>query len=63
MSPNNRTLLNGVSRPKLLNISLPSCFLINFDFKLQHLAHFDNSIVLTLVVLKNSFGNSKIVLD
>ena len=38
-------LLNGVLRPELLNIPLASCFLMNLDFLLPHIAHFDNSIV------------------
>ena len=38
-----------VLRPKLLNIPLASCFLINLDFLLPHIAHFDNIIVLPLL--------------
>ena len=44
MSPNNGILLNGVLRPKLLNIPFASCSFINLDFILPHTAHFDNSI-------------------
>ena len=50
ISPNNGILLNGVLRPKLLNNALASCFLINLDFLLPHILHFDNSIVLLLLV-------------
>ena len=49
MSPNNGILLNGASRPKLLNIP---CFFINLEFLLPHIAHFDNYIDLPLIVLK-----------
>ena len=38
-------LLNGVLIPKLLNILLASCFLINFDFLLPHIT-LDNIIIL-----------------
>ena len=49
ISPNNGFLRNDVLRPKLLIISLASCFLINFDFLLPHVSHLDN-IVLPLLV-------------
>ena len=52
ISPSNGTLLNGVLRLKLLNIPFASCFLINFDFLLSHTAHFDNNIVLPLLVFE-----------
>ena len=52
ISPNNRILLNGVLAPKLRSIPLASCFLINFDFLLPHIAHFDNRIVLPLLVFE-----------
>ena len=55
MSPNNGILLNGVSRSKLLSIPLVFCFLINLDFLLPHIAHFDTSIVLPLLVFQ-TFG-------
>ena len=42
MSPNIGNLLNGVLIPSLLNNPFASCFLINFDFLLPHIAHFDN---------------------
>ena len=48
----NATWLNGVLRPKLLNIQPAFCFLINFDFLLPHIAHFDIIIVLSFLVLK-----------
>ena len=52
MSPNNRILLNGILRPKLLSIPFASCFFINLDFLLLHTAHFDDSIVLSFLVFK-----------
>ena len=52
MSPDNGILLNSVLRPKLLNIPFASCFLINLDFLVLHIAHFDNIIVLPLVVFE-----------
>ena len=55
ISPNNEILLNGVLRPKLLNIPIAYCFLINLDFLLPHIAHFDNIIMLSLLVFK-TFG-------
>ena len=45
-------LLNGNLRPKLLNNPLPSCSLINLDFLLPHIVHFNNSIVLPLLVFE-----------
>ena len=50
ISPNNEILFNGVLIPRLLNNSFAYCSLINFDFLLPHMAHFDNIIVLPLVV-------------
>ena len=38
--------------PNLLNNPLASCFLINLDFLLPHIAHFDNIISLPLLVLE-----------
>ena len=55
MSPNNGILLNGVSRPKLLNIPFASCSLINLGFLLLHTVHFDYKVVLPDFVL-NTFG-------
>ena len=52
ISPVNGILLNGVLRPKLLNNPFASCLLINLDFLLTHIAHFDNSVVLLLLVFK-----------
>ena len=43
---------NGVLRPKLCNIPLTSYFIINIDFLLPHIAHFDNFIVLSSLVLE-----------
>ena len=37
--------------PKLLNRPFASWFLINLDFLLSHIAHFDNIITLPLLVL------------
>ena len=52
ISPNNGIIFNGVLRSKLLNIPLASCFLINHDFLLPHIAYCDNIIVLPLLVLE-----------
>ena len=49
-SPNKGILLKVVLIPRLLNNPFASCFLINFDFLLPHLAHFDNIIALPLLV-------------
>ena len=46
------SFLNGVLRPKLLNEPFASSFLINIDFLLPRIAHFDNSIVLLLLVFE-----------
>ena len=54
MSPNIGDLLNGVLISSLLNNSFASCFLINIDFLLPHIAHFDNIIILPLLVLDTS---------
>ena len=43
-----------LERPKLLNIPLASCFLINLDFLLPHIAHFDNIIVLPLLIFETT---------
>ena len=45
-------LLNGVLIPNLLNNPLASCLLINLEFLLPHIAHFDNIISLPLLVLE-----------
>ena len=52
MSSNIGNLLNGVLIPNLLNNPFASCFLINLDFLPPHIAHFDNIIILPLVVLE-----------
>ena len=52
MSPSRGTLLNGVLIPSLLNNPFASCFLINLDFLVPHIAHFDNIIRLPLLVLE-----------
>ena len=49
---NNGIFFNGVLRPKLFNIPLASCFLINIEFLLLHIAHFSNIIALPLSVFK-----------
>ena len=41
--------------PKLLNNPFACCSLINFDFLLPHMAHFDKIIILPLVVFE-TFG-------
>ena len=48
----NGILFDGALRPKLLNISFTSCFLINLDFLVPHIAQFDNIIVLPLLVFE-----------
>ena len=50
MSPNNGTLLDGVLMAKLMNIFVASWFLTSLDFLLPYFAHFDNKIVLLLIV-------------
>ena len=50
--PNKEILLNGVLIPKLLNNPFASCFFISFDCLLPHIAHFDNNIVLPLLVFE-----------
>ena len=52
MSPNLGSLLNGFLIPTLLNNPFASFFLINLDFLLSHIAHFDSYIILPLLVLK-----------
>ena len=52
MSPINGVLFNGVLIPELLNNPFASCSFINFDFLLPHTTQFDNTIVLTFLVLK-----------
>ena len=54
-SPNIGTLLKGVLIPKLLNNTFASCFLRNFNFLPPLMAHFDNIIVLSLLVAE-TFG-------
>ena len=51
---NKGTLLNGVLIPKLLNIPIAYCFLINLDFLLPQFAQFDciiNLFCLFLTIL------------
>ena len=52
ISPNIVTLLNGVLTPKLLNSPFASRLLINLDFLLPHIAHFDVLVFLQLFVFK-----------
>ena len=52
MSPNIGNLLKGVLIPNLLNNPFASCFLINLDFLLPHIARFDNVINLPLLALE-----------
>ena len=52
MSPNIGNLLNGVLIPNLLYNPFASCLLINLDFLLLHIEHFDNIIILPLLVLE-----------
>ena len=52
VSPNNGTLLIGILIPNQLNNTLASRSLINFDFLLVHTVHFDQSIILPLLVFE-----------
>ena len=52
MLPNIGTLLNGALIPKLLHSPFASWFLINLDFLRPHIAHFDNTIALPLLLLE-----------
>ena len=52
ISPNIGILLKQVLIPNLLNNSLASSFFINLDFLLLHTAHFDNCIILQLLVFE-----------
>ena len=53
LSPSNGTsLLTGILRPKVVNFPLSSCFLINLDFLQPHTVHFDNVIVLPVLVFE-----------
>ena len=53
MSPNNRILLNGALRPRLLNNPFAYYSFINLDFLLPHTAHFDSNISLPFFVFIN----------
>ena len=50
ISPNKGILLKDALIPRLLNNPFASRFLINIDFLLPHMAHFDNIIVLPILV-------------
>ena len=52
MPPNIGNLLNDVLIPNLLNNPFSSWFLINLDFLLLHIVHFNNIIILPLLVLQ-----------
>ena len=54
MSPNNGIFLKGVLMPRLLNNPFACCYLINFDFLAPHIGHFDNIIVLPLLVFETT---------
>ena len=45
-------LFNSVLRPKLLINPFASCFLINLDFLVPRIAHFDDSTALPFFVFK-----------
>ena len=45
-------LLNGVLRPRLLNIPFASRSFINPNFLVPHISQFDNIIALPLLVLE-----------
>ena len=49
---NNGTLLKDVLIPRLLNNPFASFSLVNFYFLAPHIAHFDNIIVLPLLVFE-----------
>ena len=51
MSPNIGNLLNGALIPNLLNNPFASCLLINLNFLLPHIAHFDDIMNLPVLVL------------
>ena len=51
MSPNVGNLLNGALIPNLLNNPFASCLLINLNFLLPHIAHFDDIMNLPVLVL------------
>ena len=55
ISPNMGILFNDVLILKLLNNPFACCSLINFDFLLPHIAHFDKIIILPLLVFE-TFG-------
>ena len=50
--PNKIILINGGLIPRLLNNPPASCSLINLDFLVPHIVHFDNSVVLLLLVFE-----------
>ena len=50
--PNNKIWLNGVFITKLVNNSLAFFSLMNLDFLMRHIAHFDNSVVLSLLLFE-----------
>ena len=50
MLPSIGNLLNGVIIPKLINRPYASWLLINLDFLLPHIVHFNNIIALPLLV-------------
>ena len=52
MSANNKILLNGVLRPKPLNIPFVSCSFINLDFSLLHTPHFENNMILPFFIFE-----------
>ena len=51
----NGILSSPVLKTRLANIPFAPCFLINLDFLLPHIAHFDNIIVLPLLIFE-TFG-------
>ena len=54
MSPNNGIFLKGVLILRLLNNPFACCHLINFDFLAPHIGHFDDIIVLSLLVFETT---------
>ena len=61
ISPNNGTLLNGVFKPKLVNNPFASYFFTNADFLIPHTPHFDDKVVLPILVFE-TFESTRSVL-
>ena len=55
MSLNKGTLLNGISRPRLLNNSFPSCSFIILDYFIPHTGLLDDNIGLPYLFITSEF--------